>query len=385
MSRFQTLLSAYKNDSISHEELAELFTLIDEDESLLQSALLEDLQQNSFAGLTNAAQREKMYAAILNQTGRRSLVYMWGRVAAAAVIILMFATGAYFVFNNKKQTHQIAQITVHDVPAPASSRAVITLANGQQIILDSVGNGTTLATQGNVKILKKEDGRIEYESAGAGNPAGAISYNTLSNPRGSRGISLILADGSKVWLNAASSLTYPTAFTGEERKVQISGEAYFEVAHNPDKPFHVLANGMDVEDIGTAFDINAYDDEGVIKTTLVQGEVKVAKGNKAQTLLPGQQSVLDPQGNLSLVKHADIESAIAWKNGLFSFDKADLKTVMRQVSRWYDLDVSYEGNIPPVQFSGEIGRDLSLNQLFSILNETRIHYRVEGKKMVVTP
>jgi ferric-dicitrate binding protein FerR (iron transport regulator) len=385
MSRFQTLLSAYKNDSISHEELAELFTLIDEDESLLQSALLEDLQQNSFAGLTDAAQREKMYAAILNQTGRRSLVYMWGRVAAAAVIILMLAAGAYFVFNNKKQTHQIAQITVHDVPAPASSRAVITLANGQQIILDSVGNGTTLATQGNVKILKKEDGRIEYESAGAGNPAGAISYNTLSNPRGSRGISLILADGSKVWLNAASSLTYPTAFTGEERKVQISGEAYFEVAHNPDKPFHVLANGMDVEDIGTAFDINAYDDEGVIKTTLVQGEVKVAKGNKAQTLLPGQQSVLDPQGNLSLVKHADIESAIAWKNGLFSFDKADLKTVMRQVSRWYDLDVSYEGNIPPVQFSGEIGRDLSLNQLFSILNETRIHYRVEGKKMVVTP
>ena len=307
----------------------------------------------------------------------------WLRYAAAAVIIL--GIGAYFFRPETKKEELTVQIdpapVPHDVAAPATVNAIITLEDGKKIVLDSSGNGL-LATQGNIQLKKLSDGEIVYEGE-----ADKISYNTLLNPRGSKVIQITLADGSRVWLNSESSIRYPTGFSGDERVVEVTGETYFEVAKNPSKPFKVRKNGMEILVTGTHFNVNAYDEEEKLKVTLIEGAVRVTSAaSNTVTLKPGQQSQLKNDGSLSLVKDVDIESVTAWKDGKFIFDgKTDIGTIMRQIARWYDVDVTYEGQIKS-HFSGSISRSVTLSQVLRKMESTRlINFHVEGKKIIVKP
>ena len=261
--------------------------------------------------------------------------------------------------------------------APGGNKAVLTLANGRQIFLDSAHTGM-LAQQGNAQIVKTDSGRLEYTIV-QGKPAGIV-YNTLMTPRGGQ-FKLRLPDGTDVWLNSASSIRYPTAFAEGERKVEITGEAYFEVAGDKAKPFQVKVGDMNVLVMGTHFNINAYADEGAVATTLLEGSVKVSSGNKSATLKPGQQAVAASE--LTIVNNANVEQIMAWKNGYFSFNQADLRTVLRMLERWYDIDVKYPDNIPVRHFTGELSRDLTLSQVISVLGEMDVKFKIEGKTLTV--
>ena len=304
-------------------------------------------------------------------------------VAAAAVILLGLSIGGYFIFYHKKPATEIAQAKVQDVQPPKVAKAVITLASGQQIILDSMGNGT-LATQGNVTIIKKEDGEIAYIGSPGSSPSGEaeVGYNTLSNPRGSRVISLTLADGSKVWLNAESSLTYPTAFTGDERKVTITGEVYFEVAHNARMPFVVQKNEVSVQVLGTHFDVNAYGDEMALKATLLEGSVKVTRAGLSRVITPGQQAKVTANGDIQ-VANVNPEKVMAWKNQLFWFENEDIQTIMREVARWYDADIIFKGEVT-THYGFVLQRNLPVSKLLKVLELTGgVHFTIEGNKITV--
>jgi ferric-dicitrate binding protein FerR (iron transport regulator) len=215
-----------------------------------------------------------------------------------------------------------------------------------------------------------------------------LAYNTIATPRGGQ-YQLVLADGSKVWLNASSGLRYPTAFTGKERRVELTGEGYFEVAKNASMPFHVQVNQMDVEVLGTHFNINAYDDESAVKTTLLEGSVKVVKRETANVkenpivLQPGQQAEMKPHSPLAINHSPNIEEVMAWKNGLFQFKAAGIETVLRQAARWYDVEFVYKGNIPE-KFSGQISRSANAEQLLKILELTgKVKFEINGKTIIV--
>jgi transmembrane sensor len=314
----------------------------------------------------------------------------WYRVAAAAVIVLMLSVSGYFYFNKKSEpviakSHPSSSSGQNDIPAPASSKAMITLADGTTVTLDSVTSGT-LAKQGNVNVIKTADGKIIYNGS-----ATEVAYNTLTNPRGSQVVDITLADGSRVWLNAGSSIKYPVAFIGKDRPLEMKGEAYFEVAHDAKKTFTVSVKGMNVQVLGTHFNINAYDDENVIRTTLLDGSVRVSTVNRQQSTVikPGQQArVLSggtSTGSVSVVNNIDVDEVMAWKNGLFHLNAADIETIMRQVARWYNVDVRYEGKVKQV-FYGTIPRSASAANVFKVLEETGgVHFKIEGKKVIVMP
>ena len=257
---------------------------------------------------------------------------------------------------------------------------MITLANGQKVFLDSVSNGA-LAIQSNVKLVKLANGKIVYQQ-GTREMSGKMEYNILSNPNGSKVINITLADGSKVWLNAGSALTYPVAFIGNERKVSITGEAYFEVAHDASKPFIVNNGSMGIRVLGTHFNVNAFeDDDNDIKVTLLEGSVKINNGNATRLLNPGQQAVVSKE--IKVVNDVDLDLVMAWKNGYFQFDNASLQKVLKEVSRWYDVDVVYEGYNQPRKFVGEIQRDLSLSEVLKILQKNKVHFKIAGKVLWV--
>lgn len=302
---------------------------------------------------------------------------------AAACIILVLAASVYFYFSQAPQDHT-KLVTIQapqDIKAPDASKAQITLANGDIIYLDSAGNGS-LAQQGSVKLLKLANGEIAYESEFEGDVS-AIQYNTLTNPRGSRVINLTLSDGTKVWLNAGSSITFPIVFTGNERNVSITGEGYFEVAHDAKKPFKVSKATMEVVVLGTHFNVNAYDDESAIKVTLLEGAVKVNKLNHSAVLKPGQQASISNE--IQVNSSVNINAVMAWKNGYFSFEETDLATLMRQIGRWYDVEIVYAGKIPERRFGGEISRNMNASQVLKILEESNVKFKVEQKKIIVLP
>ena len=307
-------------------------------------------------------------------------------MAAAAVVLLLVGLSRLW------QTYHSATPAPVVVVAPGGNRAVLTLAGGQKILLDSAATGI-LAVQGNARVNKLGDGKLAYvPEAGA---TVAPLYNTLTTPRGGQ-YQLTLPDGTKVWLNAASSLTYPIAFTGSSRTVEMTGEVYFEVAHDKKHPFTVKVGGQTIEDIGTQFNVNAYTDEPAQVTTLLEGAVKV----DGHLLRPGEKATVTgaagpgattagatTTGAVDIrIERGDPNQAVAWKNGLFDFTDAGLQTVMRQLSRWYNVDVTYEGNIPPRQFTGMIGRSLTLNQVLAGLAKERVHYHIEeGHQLIITP
>lgn len=309
------------------------------------------------------------------------VVRLWPHIAAAASILICLGVGIYY-YNQTGQPKPVVQMA-HNVIAPGGNKAVLTLANGHRIILADVRDGQ-LAAQGNTVIIKKADGEVIYNYRTSRASASAeLTYNTISTPRGGQ-YQVILPDGSHAWLNAASSIRFPTAFTGEDREVAITGEAYFEVAHDKAKPFRVNSAGQTVEVLGTHFNINAYDDEPTMNTTLLEGSVKITHGTELVLLKPGQQASTAYGTNNIRTKNTDAANAVAWKNGLFSFKQADIKTIMRQISRWYDLDIEYRGMVPDKKLSGEIYRSASGDEALQILKYAHIPFRVDGKKIIIS-
>jgi len=294
---------------------------------------------------------------------------------AAAIVLLVLGAGAYLLVNRQGKP-PIAESPVLKDIAPGYNKAVLTLANGSKVPLDSAGR--QVIQQGGTAV-KQQGGTLQYE-AGAG--SGAVAYNTLTTPRGGQ-FQVRLPDGTRVWLNAESVLRYPTTFTGGERIVEVTGEAYFDIAKNASLPFKVQVNHrMVIEVLGTEFNVNAYTDEGSINTTLVTGRIKVA----GSVIMPGQMAWIQEGAKKAIISQGDIEKATAWKNDLFNFEGATLAEAMRQIARWYDVDVVYEKEVPNVEFVGEMGRNVSLSVLMKKLEGLGVHTRLEGsRRLVITP
>jgi transmembrane sensor len=369
----KTILDKYKAGIASEEEIALLeswylnFTL------QASENITEDERLQTF---------NRVWANLENVQATKSTIRLWPRFVAAASILIFLSVGSYFLLN-KPGDQQLVKIQTHDI-APGSNKAILTLANGKKIILNDAQNGK-LVQQGNAAITKMQNGQIVYKAADDGK-AVAMAYNTTTTPRGGE-YHITLADGTNVWLNAASSITYPTTFNGNNRTVEITGEAYFEVAHNATQPFRVKSTGQTVEVLGTHFNINSYEDEPASKTTLLKGSVKVTKGQASVTLKPGQQSVIIGNGSnssINVLNDVNTDRVLAWKNGKFSFDNADIKTVMREIGRWYNVEILYEGKIQSTVFSGEIYRNVNLSKALEILGFTKVNFRIEGRKIIIT-
>lgn len=319
----------------------------------------------------------------------------WRWIAAASLLTLVCITG-YLKLHNRTQAAAGQALQSHSPQkdiSPGGDKAILTLANGEQIVLDTAKGGA-ISKQGNISVIKLDGGLIAYngdsQKGGSQNgtdgvtPQTEIAYNTLTTPRGGQ-YKVTLSDGTKVWLNAASSLHYPTAFAGGERTVEITGEAYFEVEKNPAMPFIVRVNGAEVRVLGTQFNIMAYGEEGEVHATLIDGGVKISKGNSSETLKPGQQARFTPAGALTVVNGSDIDDVIAWKNNLFSFNDADIQTVMRQIARWYDVDIKYAGKVVQ-HFDGNISRAVNVSKVFSMLELTgSVHFKIENRLVIVNP
>jgi len=303
----------------------------------------------------------------------------WRRMAAAAIVFVL-VTGAGFYYLSKHSIPHPIAIASRDVAAPSASNAVLTLANGRTIILDSASNGS-LATQGRTTIIKLGDGDIAYQPQEISE--NAAGYNTLTVPRGSRIAHVTLSDGTKVWLNAGSSLAYPVAFTGPERKVSVTGETYFEVAPDASHPFIVSKGTRTIKVLGTHFNVNAYEEEEDMKVTLLEGAVEVTAGSGNSILHPGQMAQIDDMQKISLLKNVDLERVMAWKNGLFNFSGADIRTVMRELSRWYDLKLDFKDQINE-KFHVEISRNTNVSNVLKILETTGgVHFNIAGNKITV--
>ncbi|OQP47881.1 FecR family protein [Niastella populi] len=321
---------------------------------------------------------------IIENTKVRPMVQRWHFMAAAALLIMAVAVYLLTEINRNVNENKPSEVIAkqNDI-APGKYKARLTLADGSTIILDSI-NTDSLTRQGTAK-LANENGRLVYK-AGKFEGGSIAVWNTLTTVKAET-YQLLLSDGSKVWLNSGSSIRYPVHFVGNERKVEITGEAYFEVTHNSRQPFIVKANSMEVQVLGTTFNINAYPDEGAIKTTLVAGKVKVlnraASTEQSAVLAPGQQAQLQSE-KISVARQVNIDQAVAWRYGRFQFDRDDIKTVMRQIARWYDVEVSYEGEITNKEFWGKVSRDLNASEMLKVLEVYGVHFKIDGKRIIVT-
>jgi ferric-dicitrate binding protein FerR (iron transport regulator) len=302
------------------------------------------------------------------------------RIAIAASIILCFSVGLYFIAG-RNTLPLTAKTELKDI-LPGGHKAMLTLADGTVVNLDDAKNGQ-IASQNGIIIRKAKNGQLEYIIKEIPN-ASVTGSNTISTPRGGQ-YQVSLPDGTKVWLNAATTLKYPYAFAKNERVVELNGEAYFEVSKDHTRPFRVKTDAQTVEVLGTHFNINAYNDEAAVKTTLLEGAVKVSNAAGSVNLHPGEQSRLNT-GTAKLIvdQQIDLDKEMAWKNNIFSFDNDDLQTIMRQISRWYDVDVVYEGKITPEKYVGEIPRNSNLAEVFKILELNHIHIDAKGKVLTVT-
>src|SRR6188768_299504 len=393
------LFKKYLENKCSPDELKLLLKEFDieDNEELLRSLITQELEneqeissftteelENSLAGTFNAI-KAKLDSEKIN--GVAPVVPLmkknWFRLAAAAVFVLA-VIGVYLLVNQHPVEQPVAnnQHLTNDI-LPGGNKAVLSLSNRSDINLENVSNGT-IFQEGDTKISKLNDGQLVYNTLEE-KPT-QVLYNTVTTPRGGQ-YQLLLSDGSKVWLNSASSIRFPVSFIGDTRKVEVSGEAYFEVAKNPSMPFKVaVAEKNEIEVLGTHFNINSYEDDGSIKTTLLEGSVKVTslKTGESKLITPGEQAQLNINGQIAISK-ADPDKVIAWKNGYFNFDGADTRTVMQFVSRWYDVDVVYEGEVPKREFGGEIEKNLKLSQMLTILEKNDLQFKLEGKKLVVLP
>lgn len=315
-----------------------------------------------------------------NDRKRRGIVRSLKRWSWAAAVLVCCAGIVFWFDSGREKAPALAQHNEMLEPAivPGSDGATLVLDDGTEIVLDSLGNGLVATQQGARAELV--DGRLTYRAIG--NDMEAVAFNTMRTPRG-RQFQMQLPDGSKVWLNAGSSIRYPTRFLGPERRVALTGEAYFEVARNPAQPFSVQVDSLEIKVLGTHFNVNAYDDERAVRTTLLEGSVEISRGNNSEKLVPGQQGIMSRQTGGLQVKKTDTEQVMAWKNGLFQFDKADIKTIMRQISRWYDVEVLYTEELPDRVFDGKISRSAQLSEVLGILEFSEVKFSVEGNRILV--
>lgn len=307
-------------------------------------------------------------------------------MAAAAILVVAASLTYIFILKQNNAGEASSQLVKSTTPAkddvqPGSNKAILTLADGSTIELDAVNNGM-LAKQGNMKVIKLSGDKLAYEKADGS--IKDIQYNTISTPRGGQ-FQLVLADGSHVWLNAASSITFPTSFAGDKREVSISGEAYFEVARHAGKPFRVSANNVIVQVLGTHFNMSAYANEGNISTTLIEGAVKVIDGKASAVIKPGEQAIVkNSSEQISVLKDVNLESIIAWKNGKFNFQEEDIHSIMRKLERWYDIKVTIQQDVTKEKFVGVISRDVQLSQILRMLEKTGVvGFSVVGKTVIV--
>lgn len=307
-------------------------------------------------------------------------VFSTRRWMSVAAIFLLIIGGAFLLKTTLGIGNSIASIDIrykNDV-APGSNKAILTLGNGSKIDLVNTKDGIIESDKG-VKIDKAGE-TVIYKSNSPKYITSETVFNTITTPRGGQ-YQLALPDGSKVWMNNASSIKFPVAFSGNTREVVLSGEAYFEVAKNPNKPFIVHVNDLEVKVLGTHFNIMCYSDESSIKTTLIEGSVKLSKGNFSELLYPGKIASFQHQS--FTVADADIEQELAWKNGYFIFNKSDIETIMRQLARWYDVNVNYEGAKPKNLFVGQIKKEASLAESLKIIELSGIHFKIEGRNLIV--
>jgi len=407
-------MERYRTNTCSREEMDELFLLLKNEDG---SGLLRNLQEqweaagsieptdspewdSLFTGMME--QSHGLEPAVLSPVKRRRLRRNRRWFVLSFCLLLMLGGASIVIWMRSASRVPAARIAArprrfkNDVQ-PGGNKALLTLSDGSSIVLDSAGNGM-LSMQGNTRVLKLANGRLAYQSA-HGADAGPV-YNTISTPRGGQ-YQIELPDGSKVWLDAGSSLRFPTAFAGKEREVQLSGEAFFEVSGDARHPFLVSVFSREpgsseelqkVRVLGTQFNVMAYSDEKLVKTTLIDGGVRIddaALGSSSQSsfqLRPGEQAQLykNHSSATQVVNDADVDAAVAWKNGYFDFNKADIQTIMRQLSRWYDIEVSFHGNGNEDQvFFGGIQRDLPLSSIFNILERSGVQFSIDGKKVVV--
>jgi len=368
--QFLAILRKYNDGTASEEEkefLRTYYNLFEKEPEVLQA----------FSKRRKTALKDRIERRLLQQiepgpsilAGRGILKY-----AAAAAIILIVGSGGYFLLH-QPPTLKTGETQTDDV-APGGNKAILTLANGKKIVLTDLHTGK-VAQQANLQINNKGNGQIAYvvnHNIADGNTAES-AYNTIETPRGGQA-QVVLVDGTTAYLDAASSIHFPVTFSGKERKVAITGQVYFEVVHNPKQPFEADVKGLSVQDIGTHFNVNAYD---VPEVTLTEGSISVA----GRVLKPGQQAV--GQTNSIIVKQADIEEAIAWKNGYFRFNSENIKTIMNQLARWYNIDIAYQGQLTAEQFSGTVSRSKNISQVLKMLAYSgAVHFKIEGRRVTVS-
>lgn len=372
---FLRILAKYNAGTASQDEVAFLeayYNLFESNDAYLN---------NEYEGRI----KEMVKLKIDRQLNRKSesIKAPFLRYAAAAVVLLSIAAGVYYNFYTDSSA-KTELVSAKD-RAPGRTKATLTLANGKVIELDEGGAGK-IAEDGGMSILNTPEGKIIYVGMDSDSKVKAESQvlNTVATPKGGQ-YQLVLADGTRVWLNSASSITYSTSFGQQERTVVLQGEAYFEVAKVKSSIFKVKTANQLIEVLGTHFNVNAYQDESSTVTTLMEGAVKLSAGASSKVLQPGQQAKVEVDSKgITLVSAANVDKAIAWKNGLFSFENEDLKTIMRQISRWYDVDVIYSGPMPQEKFFGEISRNTKLSEVCKILELNNLNFAIEARSIKVS-
>ena len=392
-TRLQYLLNRLVHRTATEEELEELNAIVAQDNDTIDDATqwLLDGEASQLPAYDrqrwmSVADRILQSDKLQPETGAKPVyrihfLHRWGW--AAAVVLLLGAT-AWLLNHRRQQPPAVMMAHVLPDADPGSNGAILTLADGSKVVLDSMGNGI-ISTQGNTRVMLKDNG-LQYTQRD--NDKATAAYNTITTPNG-RQFHVVLPDGTRVWLNAGSMLQFPVAFTGNERIVELTGEAYFEVARRVAQPFKLkVRKQLEVAVLGTGFNVNAYTNEKNIATTLTTGAVRVSliqHSGQTVVLKPGQQ-VQSEYNTLKVVPDADIEKVIAWKNGLFNFEGVGLREMMRQLERWYNLEVVYEGNVKDVRFFGEMSRSLKLSDVLAGLENAEVHFRLEeGRRLVVMP
>ncbi len=392
-SEFKKQISNYLNDSISQQELRELLKHLRSDRGArrLRRVLRSNVMRDGFTGVTYNQMAEKSFEKLIEkiekiENGRSVEIkhdFLWDkrrllRLSGVAAIIIVVITlgGIWFSGESGLLSPWVAQI--NDL-APGGSKAVLTLSDESKIILDSVANGV-IATEENVTIIKTSDGRINYVTTGRSKSR--HHYNTVTTPLGGE-YQLTLPDSTIVWLNSESAIRLPLYFADNQRRVEIVGEAYFEVKSDATKPFHVVVGDLEIEVLGTSFNIRAYADENKIETTLVEGSLKIISGNTENLIQPGQRAVSELTGDLTIYDNAEIESIIAWKNGLFIFNSSSIEEIMFQISKWYNVEIVYSGKITSDTFSGRINRNSPVSGVLAIMEEAGIEFKIYENKIVV--
>ncbi|WP_342645402.1 FecR domain-containing protein [Mucilaginibacter sp. CSA2-8R] len=311
------------------------------------------------------------------------------KLAIAASLLITLSIGFFFLPDYKKkqsnkQQRFAKQLLPQPVISPGGNKAILILANGNMVNLDGTDKGI-VSTQGTAQVTKLSNGKLVYKETSQTSNKTLVAYNTIATPRGGQ-YQLTLTDGTKVWLNAASSLKFPTTFSGAERLVELTGEAYFEVAKNKSMPFKVMAKGVNVNVLGTHFNVMAYQDESTVQTTLLEGAVRLTKDDAEATLIPGEQGMINTNGQNFTVKHVKVEDVVSWKDGSFNFENENIKTIMRQVSRWYDVDIAYEGTLAKQNFGGSVSKFKDISFLLKTLELTgTVHFKTDGRRITVMP